>query len=192
MVSVYFVPYLGQWLLKTKPKVGADEDLYDTPFYTRFKALVNWCVQHRWITIGLTILALVAGFMGMSRVQQQFFPDSSRLELLVDLWLPEGTSFQTTEDVAKRFEARLMKEPGVQTVTTWVGSGLPRASICQWIRSSRKATSVRRLCCRWMRQPVRLCGTSCPKSWPPNSLKCAAVPSCCPTARQCLTPCSSE
>ena len=126
VVSVYFVPYLGQWLLKTKPKVSADEDLYDTPFYTRFKALVNWCVQHRWITIGLTILALVAGFMGMSRVQQQFFPDSSRLEVLVDLWMPEGTSFQTTEDVAKRFEARMMKEPGVKTVTTWVGSGLPR------------------------------------------------------------------
>ena len=126
VVSVYFVPYLGQWLLKTKPKVTADQDLYDTPFYTRFKALVNWCVQHRWITIGLTIGALVLGVAGMSKVQQQFFPDSSRPELLVDLWLPEGTSFESTEAVAKRFEARMMKEAGVATVTTWVGSGLPR------------------------------------------------------------------
>jgi len=126
VVSVYFVPYLGQWLLKTKPKVTAEQDLYDTPFYTRFKALVNWCVEHRWITIGLTIAALVLGVAGMSKVQQQFFPDSSRPELLVDLWLPEGTSFESTEAVAKRFEARMMKEAGVATVTTWVGSGLPR------------------------------------------------------------------
>ncbi|MCC7544797.1 MAG: efflux RND transporter permease subunit [Aquabacterium sp.] len=126
IVSVYFVPYLGQWLLKTKPKVTAEQDLYDTPFYTRFKALVNWCVEHRWITIGLTTGALVMGVVGMSKVQQQFFPDSSRPELLVDLWLAEGTSFESTEAVAKRFEARMMKEPGVATVTTWVGSGLPR------------------------------------------------------------------
>ena len=126
VVSVYFVPYLGQWLLKTKPKVTADQDLYDTPFYTRFKALVNWCVEHRWITIGLTVGALVLGVAGMSKVQQQFFPDSSRPELLVDLWLPEGSSFESTEAVSKRFEARMMKEAGVATVTTWVGSGLPR------------------------------------------------------------------
>ncbi|HET8694045.1 MAG TPA: efflux RND transporter permease subunit [Aquabacterium sp.] len=126
LVSVYFVPYLGQWLLKTKPKVTADQDLYDTPFYTRFKALVNWCVAHRWITIGLTIGALVLGVLGMSKVQQQFFPDSSRPEILVDLWTPEGTSFEATEAVAKRFEARLMKEPGVKSVTTWIGAGLPR------------------------------------------------------------------
>ena len=128
IVSVYFVPYLGQQLLKTKPKIahGSNEDLYDTPFYSRFKRTVNWCVDHRWITIGLTIGALVLGVLGMGKVQQQFFPDSSRPEILVDLWLPEGSSFDATEDMAHRVEQRLMKEPGVNAVSTWVGSGLPR------------------------------------------------------------------
>ncbi|MBP7132358.1 MAG: efflux RND transporter permease subunit [Aquabacterium sp.] len=128
IVSVYFVPYLGQQLLKTKPKIahGSSEDLFNTPFYSRFKAAVNWCVEHRWITIGLTIASLVLGVLGMGKVQQQFFPDSSRPEILVDLWLPEGSSFDATEDMARRVEQRLLKEPGVTTVSTWVGSGLPR------------------------------------------------------------------
>jgi len=130
VVSVYFVPYLGQWLLRTKPKAGASSgefvDLYDTPFYTRFKALVNWCVGHRWVTIGITLLALFLGFVGMGKVQQQFFPDSSRPEIIVDLWLPEGSSFDSTEAIARRFESRMMKEPGVKTVSSWIGSGLPR------------------------------------------------------------------
>ncbi len=130
VVSVYFVPYLGQWLLRTRPKIQAGEgelaDLYDTPFYSRFKALVNWCVAHRWITIAITLGALFLGFVGMSKVQQQFFPDSSRPEIIVDLWLPEGSSFDSTEDVARRFEARMMKEPGVKSVSSWIGSGLPR------------------------------------------------------------------
>jgi multidrug efflux pump subunit AcrB len=62
----------------------------------------------------------------MGRVQQQFFPDSSRPEILVDLWLPEGSTVRESEALARRFEARLMKEAGIDTVTTWVGSGVPR------------------------------------------------------------------
>jgi multidrug efflux pump len=128
VVSVYFVPYLGQWLLKTKPKVAAGEhlDLYNTPFYRRFKGLVNWCVGHRWITIALTIGALMLGFVGMGKVQQQFFPDSSRLEILADLWLPEGTSFEATESVVKRLEKRVLADEDVGTVSVWVGAGVPR------------------------------------------------------------------
>ncbi|HEU4459031.1 MAG TPA: efflux RND transporter permease subunit [Methylibium sp.] len=132
LVSVYFVPYLGTLLLKVKPHAqvgqggGGPHELFDTPFYVRFRGLVGWCVAHRWITIGATLAIFALGIAGMGRVQQQFFPDSSRPEILVDLWLPEGSAFESTEALAKRFEARLMKEPGVASVTTWVGSGTPR------------------------------------------------------------------
>jgi multidrug efflux pump len=127
-VSVYFVPYLGVRLLKTKPHAATDQphELFDTPFYTRFRATVNWCVQHRWITIGLTIGTLVLGIVGMGKVQNQFFPDSSRPEIVVDLWFPEGTSYAANEAVTKRVEARVMKLEGVDHVTTWVGSGVER------------------------------------------------------------------
>ena len=130
LVSVYFVPYLGAWLLHTRSKLHeageGPHELFDTPFYTRFRGMVNWCVKHRWITIALTVLTFVAGIAGMGKVQQQFFPDSSRPEILVDLWLPEGSTIQQTEEIAKRFEARMMAEPGLASVTTWVGSGVPR------------------------------------------------------------------
>jgi len=127
LVSVYFVPYLGTLLLKVKPH-AADQphELFDTPFYARFRKLVDWCVQHRWITIGLTLASFALGIAGMGKVQQQFFPDSSRPEIVVDLWLPEGTAFESTEALAKRFEARMQKEAGMESVTTWVGSGVPR------------------------------------------------------------------
>jgi len=130
LVSVYFVPYLGARLLRThgKSAAGADQphELFDTPFYSRFRRAVNWCVQHRWITIGLTVASFALGVVGMGKVQQQFFPDSSRPEILVDLWLPEGSTVQQSEAIAHRFEARLMQEPGVSSVSTWIGSGVPR------------------------------------------------------------------
>jgi len=129
-VSVYFVPYLGNLLLKAKPPAADGEpghhEHFDTPFYRAFRRTVNWCVQHRWITIGATVLTFALGIVGMGKVQQQFFPDSSRPEIMVDIWFPEGTSFAANEEVTRRVEQRLRQEPGVTAVSTWVGSGVPR------------------------------------------------------------------
>jgi len=138
LVSVYFVPYLGTWLLKVKPHAShkarqgdahAEEDLqehFDTHFYTAFRRVLTWCLEYRWVTIGATLLLFALGIAGMGQVQQQFFPDSSRPEILVDAWFPEGTAFAANEEVSKRIEARLLQEEGVSNVTTWMGSGLPR------------------------------------------------------------------
>jgi multidrug efflux pump len=127
-VSVYFVPYLGTLLLKVKPHAeqDAEHELFDGPFYANFRRAVTWCVEHRWKAIGATVLMFALGIVGMGRVQQQFFPDSSRPEILVDLWFPEGTSFKANEAVAQAVEQRLLKQEGVQTVSTWIGSGVPR------------------------------------------------------------------
>ena len=144
LVSVYFVPYLGTLLLMSHRTVRPEpvegpastgsartgeeppHELFDSPFYNRFRRTVDWCVEHRWITIGATVLSFALGIVGMGVVQQQFFPDSSRPEVMVDIWFPEGTSFAANEATARRVEQRLRNEPGVDTVSTWVGSGVPR------------------------------------------------------------------
>ena len=126
IVSVYFVPYLGTLLLKPKPVVSEHHEHFDTPFYRRFRRAVDWCVEHRWITIGATLLTFALGIAGMGKVQQQFFPDSSRPEIMVDIWFPEGTSFAANEETTRRVERRLLREGGVRAVSTWVGSGVPR------------------------------------------------------------------
>ena len=139
LVSVYFVPYVGTLVLKARPApvegaggeaaASAHHDLFQTPFYRRFRRLVDGCVRHRWITIGLTVGTLALGIIGMGKVQNQFFPDSSRLEILVDLWYPEGTSFTANEATTRRVESRLMQIEGVDSVTAWVGSGAERFSL---------------------------------------------------------------
>ena len=126
-VSVYFVPYLGAWLLHTRKHEGDQlHELFDTPFYARFRRLVHACVQHRWITLALTLALFGGGIAALGKVQQQFFPDSSRPEILVDLWLPEGSTQRESEALAKRFEARMRQERDLESVTMWIGAGVPR------------------------------------------------------------------
>ena len=126
-VSVYFVPYLGTLLLKVKHhSPGEITESFDGAFYQKFRFLVTWCVVNRWKAIGITVLIFVMGLVGMSQVQQQFFPDSSRPEILVDLSFVEGTAIAANEAVTQRIEDRLRQEKGVQSLATWIGSGAPR------------------------------------------------------------------
>ena len=107
-------------------KPEASHESFDSGFYRAFRKTVNWCVKFRWITIALTIALFALGIVGMGKVQQQFFPDSSRPEIMLDVWFAEGTSLAANEDITKKLEARLLAEQGVKSVSTWVGSGVPR------------------------------------------------------------------
>ena len=126
--AVLFTPYLGYVLLRVKPSSNADghHELFNTPFYNRLRRVVNWCVEWRKTTIALTLAGFFLGVFGFKFIEQQFFPDSSRLELMVELWLPEGSSYQATEVQAKKFERFIMQQPGVESVTSYVGTGSPR------------------------------------------------------------------
>lgn len=127
-VSVFFVPLLGMWLLKVKPQHAGHppQEMFDSAFYNGFRATVHWCVKHRWLTIGATLLTFALGIFGMGKVQQQFFPDSSRPEIMMDVWFPEGTSLQANEALVKQIEKRMLSLQGVDSVSLWVGSGVPR------------------------------------------------------------------
>ncbi|AJG19000.1 efflux RND transporter permease subunit [Cupriavidus basilensis] len=127
LAAVYFTPYLGYLLLKARPAgEGEQHEVFDTPFYNRFRRLVHWCVTWRKTVIVITLVAFGLGLYAFKFVEKQFFPDSSRPELMVELWLPEGTSFAQTEAEAKRFEAALRGDREIASLTSFVGSGAPR------------------------------------------------------------------
>ena len=89
---------------EAKPGSSEHHEHFDTPFYRALPRAGGLVREHRWMTIGATLLTFALGIAGMGKVQQQFFPDSSRPEILVDIWFPEGTSFAANE-AAKRVEA---------------------------------------------------------------------------------------
>ncbi|WP_349604646.1 efflux RND transporter permease subunit [Cupriavidus sp. DF5525] len=127
LAAVYFTPYLGYLLLKTRaPGAGEHHEVFDTPFYARFRRLVDWCVTWRKLVIAITLVAFALGIYAFKFVEKQFFPDSSRPELMVEMWMPEGTSFAQMEAEAKRFEQLMRKDREVESLTTFVGTGAPR------------------------------------------------------------------
>ncbi len=131
LVAVVFTPYIGSRLLDEKAlrKYGEEHhgDPYATPFYRRFRALVEWCLRRRWTVIGITALLFVLGMLAFATgVQKQFFPPSNRAELMVNLWLPQGSSLKATETEVRRVEALLKGDTNVVNYSSYIGNGAPR------------------------------------------------------------------
>lgn len=150
--AVVIVPYLGYHLLpdyahKPKPSKimiwlkaklgfadGADDnhhhDIYNTKFYRAFRHLVTLCVRYRKTVLAITLAMFVLSIVGFGKLQQQFFPDSTRRELMVDLRLAEGASYYATDAEVKKLETWLHawneKNKGIDNFVVYVGSGSPR------------------------------------------------------------------
>ena len=131
VVAVIFTPFLGFHLLPAEKfqKAGKHHDgnVFNSPFYNKFKKVLNWVLTYKRTvvlsTVGIFILSLI---LFRLFVAQQFFPASDRPELMVDMWLPEASSIYNTESQAASFEKMVMKESGVEAVTTFIGEGAPR------------------------------------------------------------------
>jgi multidrug efflux pump len=130
IVAVVFTPFIGYKLLDAKALVAKaqkhGEDIYDTPFYRRFSSLLTWCLRNRWKVIGATVLIFILSMVVFANfVQKQFFPPSSRQELLVDVWLPQGASIKATTREVERIERLIKDDPAVESFTSYVGNGAP-------------------------------------------------------------------
>ncbi len=134
IAAVVFVPYLGALLLPDLAKQHAQKhgtgaglpDPYATPFYQRIRRLVEWCVRRRKTVIVLTVCLFMGSVMLFKLVPQQFFPASSRLELMVDLKLAEGASLSHTTEQVKHLERLLKDHPGIVNYVAYAGTGSPR------------------------------------------------------------------
>ena len=152
IAAVIVVPYLGYHLLPdysqapTKSKLmvwiskrlklkestneGHHHDIYNTSFYRAFRGLVTTCVRYKKTVIIITLAMFVLSIIGFGKVQQQFFPDSTRLEIVVDMRMAESTSYHATNVEVKKLESWLhnwnKQHKGVDNFVAYIGTGAPR------------------------------------------------------------------
>lgn len=124
IVAVLFTPLLGVWLLpKTMKKHHDKPGLLSA----MFSALLVFCMRRRWLTIAVTLGMFVTSLVGMGFVQQQFFPASDRVELIVDWNLPQNASILETKAQMTKFEKEaLADDPDVVRWSSYIGQGALR------------------------------------------------------------------
>ena len=127
IVAVTFTPYLGVKLLPNIPVMkGGYAEIYETPNYQRLRRLIVWSVEHKFKVAGAVVLIFFASFFAMGLVKQQFFPNSDRPEILVDVTMPQGASIEATQATVIKLENWLRAQPEAKIVSSYIGGGAPR------------------------------------------------------------------
>jgi multidrug efflux pump subunit AcrB len=124
IVAVLFTPLTGVFLLPEK--MAAHGNREPSKFAKFFEGFLAQAMRRAWLTISVTVGLFVLSLVGMSFVQQEFFPESDRPELLVNLTLPQGASIKATQATVERLEESLATDPGIDHWSFYVGQGAVR------------------------------------------------------------------
>lgn len=126
LVSVVVTPLLGYKFIKPKHGEESGHDMYDTKFYSLFRQTLTWCLHHRKVVLSITVACLIGSVFLLKLVKQEFFPPSTRPELIVEMTLPEGSSLVATGQEAKKLAESLSGDSNIESYSYYVGKGAPR------------------------------------------------------------------
>lgn len=107
------------WLKPTPPR--SEKHIW-LGFVERYRDLLRWSLNHRWLVVGLAVLSFVAGLALIPLVPKGFIPQLDSGEFNVVYTAPANTSLSASSLHAHKLEAMLLRSPAVKTVLTTVGS----------------------------------------------------------------------
>lgn len=134
LLAVTVTPLLAAWGLekgkrkKEEGRRGRSEavDPYGGVFFRGYRRALEWCIDNRGFTLLALVCLLVASVAGFARVKRNFFPDSTRPQFMVHVWMPEGTFITKTDRRVVKVSEFVEKLEGVTGVSSFTGQGALR------------------------------------------------------------------
>ena len=134
IASVLVSPVLGYKIIENKAEKPESEwtrrdyimHRLKTVFYARFESLLHWALGHHKAVLLLTLGAFILSLLSFPLIKQEFFPSSTRSEIIVSMQFPQSSSINYTQNQAKSLDALLKDNEHIDHFTTYVGEGSPR------------------------------------------------------------------
>ena len=134
IASVLVSPVLGYKIIENKAEkpelewTRRDHIMHrlKTVFYARFESLLHWALGHHKAVLLLTLGAFILSLLSFPLIKQEFFPSSTRNEIIVSMQFPQSSSIDYTQNQAKSLDALLKDNEHIDHFTTYVGEGSPR------------------------------------------------------------------
>jgi multidrug efflux pump subunit AcrB len=128
VIAITITPLFCTMFLKGVDKNAAGEakDPYQGIVFTGYKKLLTTCIRFRWTTVLVLIALLVGSYALFGKLKNNFFPDSTRAQFILNYRLPAGSDIrQTSEDMAV-IEQFLLNDERVKSTASYIGAGAPR------------------------------------------------------------------
>ena len=125
IVSVMIAPLYGFYIIRVK--ISDNADVYQNKFYKIFRAVLEKFLTHKKIVLIGTLIIFIVSIFALKFVKKEFFPPSLRPEIILDFYLPNGSSLKSTEFEAEKFADFLSsKSDEINNFSYYVGKSAPR------------------------------------------------------------------
>jgi multidrug efflux pump len=109
LVSQAFVPLLANTIMRPSRHPAHHGGTPTRGFMGAYARLLGWMIDHRWITLGISVLALLLCAIPIRQIKTDFFPKDIAFLSYLDVWTPEDATLQTTQRAAQRAVAIVEK-----------------------------------------------------------------------------------
>ena len=109
-----------------KAKTNRQRDPYGSRFYKGYRALLDYCLRYRALSLLMVAAILVLALFGFSHIEKDLFPNDSRNQFMINYWRPEGTRMEKVSEDLARLETCLGKYDEIKATTTFMGQGALR------------------------------------------------------------------
>lgn len=124
VASIFVSPVLGYRFIRVK--AGEKKSAFADRAYRLFYKAIAWCIRFK-KTVIIGTAAIFAGTVALIPfVNQEFFPDSVRPEIILDVNLPSGASIKETKEVMAGIADNLYGDDRVSSFSTYIGDSAPR------------------------------------------------------------------
>jgi multidrug efflux pump subunit AcrB len=126
VTAVTVTPLLCVMFLKKSAKNTGNEasaDPYGGGFYALYRRFLQSAIRMKYLTLALVAGLFASSLWGFGYVDRSFFPPSTRPQIMVDLWLPQGTHIDETTATVTSVEGYLQGLEGVTHISSLIGKG---------------------------------------------------------------------
>ena len=123
VTAVTVTPLLCVMFLKKPAEGAAAVDPYGGGFYAMYKGFLRTCIKMKVVTLAVVVGMFVTALWGFQFVERSFFPPSTRPQIMVDVWLPQGTHIDETTRLVESVEGYIREQDGVTHITSLIGQG---------------------------------------------------------------------
>ncbi|NLU90698.1 efflux RND transporter permease subunit [Chitinophaga sp. Ak27] len=136
IVALTLTPYLGYIFLREKEKHSAraeateNKALEETRIYKIYRAFIQPLLETRWkrwtFILSIVIILMASLFMFYTKaVAVKMLPFDNKNEFQVIIDMPEGTTLEKTQAVAKDIGAYISTQPLVRNYQSYIGTSAP-------------------------------------------------------------------
>lgn len=117
--------FIQEFVRRPRPEELKDE-LFSGKVFDRFRSSLRFVIHYKYATILSLVILLVISAWSFKFIPKVFVPSLEKQYFTIDMWLPEGTRIEKTDEMANDIAGYIQEHDQTEVVSSYIGRTPPR------------------------------------------------------------------